>query len=83
MRAEILFAPFLIESILHFSYLIGFVGNPGNFAIFHLSWPLWESTFHIPNDQITNEVLEYNPFICWGLAYTLRGVPLEVWVLQI
>ena len=54
------------------------MGKPENFAIIHISWPLWESIFHIPNDQITNELLEYNPFVSWGLAYILRGVPLDV-----
>lgn len=59
------------------------MGKPGNFAIVHISWLLCESTFHIPNDQITNELLEYNPFISWGLVSILRGMPVEVWGLRI
>lgn len=41
-----------------------------------------ESAFCIPNDQITNDFLEYNPFISWRLAYILRDVPLNNWELQ-
>lgn len=58
------------------------MGKPGNFAIIHISWRLWENVFHVPNDQTTNELLESNPFTSWGLAYILRGVPLESWELQ-